>query len=113
MRNVLSIGGLIFAGIVGIAAVSFVANGLGLASLSFWGPKYEEANRKIVQQSIRRQEGVSNGIGELCLNMRLEKDSDSKQAFARLIVQQAASYDTALTTDAEDCKAEAKQLLGV
>ena len=98
-------------GIVAIAGLSFALNAIGFVSLSFWGPKYEEANRKIVQQSIRRQEGVNEGLAALCLNMRLATDKGQKQAYANLIEVQAAATGTELTTDTMNCKAEAERNL--
>jgi hypothetical protein len=94
-------------------AIGFATNAINLASLNFWGPKYEDARRNVVQHSLRRQEGVSEGIGALCLNMRLEKDLASKSAFATLIVQQATATGTQLTAEAESCKLEAQRQLGL
>lgn len=113
MNDVLKVIGTVVVGLILIAAVTFALNGLGLVSLKFWGPKYEEGRRQIVQQSIRRQEGVSEGIGALCLNMRLEKDLASKSAFANLIVQQATATGTQLTPDAQTCVSEAQRTLGI
>ena len=101
------------AGVLGVTALGFATNAINLASLSFWGPKYEEARRKIEQQSIRRQEGVSEGVGSLCLNMRLETDPGRKKAFATLISQQTSATDTPLSADAERCKNEAESALGL
>jgi hypothetical protein len=103
----------IVAAILVVLGLSFVGNALNLWNLSFWGPKFEEANRQIVQQSIRRQEGVSNNIGALCLNMKTEKDPASKSAFANLIVQQATGTGTTLTADAQACVADAKRNLNI
>lgn len=100
-------------GIAALAAVGFALNALGLASLTFWGPKYEEANRKIVQQSIRRQEGVNEGLAALCLNMKLAEDEGQKQAYANMIVVQAGATGTELTGDSLNCKAAAERVLGL
>lgn len=109
MRNVIS--GIVV--VVGLAGLTFLLNALGFMSLSFWGPKYEEANRKIVQQSIRRQEGVNEGLAALCLNMRLATDKSAKQAYANLIQVQASATSTELTTDTMNCKAEADHVLAL
>ena len=98
-------------GIITLGMIGFALNAMGWASLSFWGPKYEEANRKIVQQSIRRQEGVNEGLAALCLNMRLATDKGQKQAYANLIEVQAAATGTELTADTMNCKAEAERNL--
>ena len=107
MRLTLAIGGILLAS---IAAV-FLLNGAALGSLIFWGPKFEDARRNIEQHSIRRQEGVSEGIGALCLNMKLEKDLDAKKAFATLIVQQATATGTVLTPAADVCVEEARSIM--
>ena len=105
-----------FAGLMGfllmLAIITFTLNAMKLASFSFWAPKYEEARRTVVQQSIRRQEGVSEGIAALCLNMRVEKDPASKKAFANMITVQAGATGTVLSADALACSREAQRELG-
>lgn len=101
------------AGVAGVCALSFAATGANLASLNFWGPKYEDARRNIEQHSIRRQEGVSEGIGALCLNMRTAKDEAGKNAFADMIVMQGTAAGTQLTPQADACLIEAQRQLGV
>lgn len=98
---------LLFFGVV------FGLQAFGYVSYSFWAPKMEEARRTVVQQSIRRQEGVSEGIAALCLNMRLETNPESRKAFANLILVQAGGTGTMLTADALDCKAQAIQEIGI
>ena len=101
------------AALVGVTLLTFFLNALGWLSLSFWGPKYEETNRRIVQQSIRRQEGVNEGIAALCLNMRLEKDPAAKKAFANMIEVQASATGTELNAETMNCKAEAERNLAI
>lgn len=113
MKNIFYIAISVVGGLAALAAVGFAINALGLASLTFWGPKYEEANRKIVQQSIRRQEGVNEGLAALCLNMKLATDEGQKQAYANLIVVQAGATGTELTGDTLNCKAAAERVLGL
>lgn len=96
-----------------VGGLLFAINAISLSSLTFWGPKYEEANRKIVQQSIRRQEGVNEGLAALCLNMRLATDESQKKAYANLIEVQASATGTELTTDTINCKADAVRVLGL
>lgn len=100
-------------GLLLFAAVTFGLNALGYASFSFWAPKYEEARRNVVQQSIRRQEGVSEGIAALCLNMKLEADPMSRKAYANMIIVQAGATGTELSADAANCKADANKELGL
>lgn len=113
MKQVLGWIGALIGGLLLLGLVTFVLNAMGFASFSFWAPKMEEARRKVVQQSIRRQEGVSEGIMGLCLNMRLEKDQASKKAFANMIVVQAGATGTELSADASACKTEAQRELGL
>lgn len=96
-----------------LAGLSFAGNAMGLWNLTFWGPKYEEARRVIDQQSIRRQEGVNQGLAALCLNMRLEEDPASRKAFADLILVQTGATGTPLTGDSLKCEGEAKAELGL
>jgi hypothetical protein len=100
-------------GLLALAGITFGLNAIGLASFSFWAPKYEEARREVVQQSIRRQEGVNEGLAALCLNMRTEQDPASKKAFANMIVVQAGATGTSLTADSLRCKTEAERELGL
>ena len=102
-----------FVGVLGVLLLSFILNGFGLISLSFWGPKFEEANRQITQQSIRRQEGVSEGIGALCLNMRTATDAGAKKAYAHLIIQQGVANNTILDGEAQGCVADANRELSL
>jgi len=114
MRDLFATIAALLIGIAILTAVGFELNYAGLASLNFFGPKYEDAQRNIVQHSLRRQEGVSEGIGALCLNMRLASDFASKRAFAELIIQQASATGTTLTPPAGSCVSEANTLvLGV
>lgn len=113
MKDIFKIAGIGILMIGGIGAIAFGFNAIGVASLTFWGPKYEEANRKIVQQSIRRQEGVNEGLAALCMNMRLEPNDASKKAFANMLVVQAEATGTQLTPNTENCVAEAKRNLEI
>lgn len=109
----MKIAAYILAGLLAFAALTFGLNALGYASFAFWGPKYEEARRTIVQQSIRRQEGVSEGIAALCLNMKLETNPESRKAFANMILVQAGATGTELSKDAFACKQLAQTELGL
>jgi hypothetical protein len=111
MRNVFTVVAALAGAFISLGLIGFALNALGLASLSFWGPRYEEANRKIVQQSIRRQEGVNEGLAALCLNMKLATDNEQKKAYANLIEVQASATSTELTADTTNCKAEAERVL--
>ncbi len=103
----------ILGGLVLFAAITFGLNALGYANFAFWAPKMEEARRTVVQQSIRRQEGVSEGIAALCLNMKLEANPESRKAFANMIVVQAGATGTELSNDAFACKILAEKELGL
>ena len=113
MRDIFYGIGAVFGGVAALGLIGFALNALGWASLSFWGPKYEEANRKIVQQSIRRQEGVNEGIAALCLNMKLATDTESKKAYANLIEVQTAATGTELNNATLNCKADAERVLAL
>jgi len=111
LKNIIFTVAVVAGGIAAFAGLAFALNAIGFASLSFWGPKYEEVNRKIVQQSIRRQEGVNEGIAALCLNMRLEKDTEAKKALANLIEVQASATGTELNDATRACVNEAERVL--
>jgi len=113
MKTVLGWFAAVAVGLLAMIALSWVLNAAGLASFKFWAPRYEEARRQVTQQSIRRQEGVSEGIGALCMNMRLATDDPSKKAFAHLIVQQGVANNTILDSEAQGCVTDAQRTLGL
>lgn len=98
--------------IIALALITLLT-GFFLFTGRAFGTYAEESRRIIDQQSVRRQEGVSQGIVALCTNMRIERDPASKKAFANLIVVQAGGTGTPISPDALACKVEAENQLAL
>ena len=97
-----------------IALVSII---LGLALISglialgrVVGPFAEETSRLTESNSVRRVDGVNQSLSQLCLNMRLEQDLNTKRAFATLILTDADSFQRQdlITPSNRACIAEAR-----
>lgn len=107
-------GYLVLSVLVGIIvlAMGYGLGWFGLAANRQMAPYAEETSRITTQRSIRRQEGVNQGVGELCLNMRLEREDASKRAFAHMIVTTATPNDQSiLTAENRECRNEALGLI--
>jgi hypothetical protein len=105
MKSFLVIAGGLILAVVLILALSMV----GLGFDRFVQPFAKETERRTYQNSIARQQGAKNGIGQDCANMESNTGAQ-KLAFARFVLTDSAAYsgNQGLSLEAERCVAEAK-----
>ncbi len=102
--------------LLGVVLLALAGWGLGWFSLATGRPMAgyaAETSRLTESNSRNRVDGVNAGIVSLCLNMRAAPDTNTKRAFASMIVTDADSFQRqALLTDAaRTCRQEAEIIL--
>jgi hypothetical protein len=103
-----------FIGILTIGAVmalGLATSWFGLITARPMGQYAEDTRRLTFEHSRARQSGVNGAISDYCLNLRTATDPSQRQAMARWIVNEAATYEGPLSRDATDCVSEARSAL--
>ena len=71
----------------------------------------EETRRQTFEAARARHDGVNSAIADYCLNMTTAADETQKRALARWIVNEAATFEGSLTSEAATCLADARAAL--
>jgi hypothetical protein len=71
----------------------------------------EETRREVFETSRAHVSGTNSAISDYCLNMRAASDPAQKKAFARWIINEASTFQGALSADAAACRGEAQAIM--
>lgn len=95
-----------------ILAIGLGTSWFGLVTERPMAQYQKETDRLVYQNSVARQQGANNGIGQDCANMEGATGVDAK-AYARFVLTDAAAYsgDRGLSSDSLHCVAEAHALI--
>jgi hypothetical protein len=93
MRDNLAVVGAIVLLVVSVVALTFGVSALGLVHLSFFGPKYQEAERKIYEETPSYVQGKEQTLAELRLEYRKAKTAGERSNIKSMIINEAATMD--------------------
>ena len=103
------IGGLLAFGL--LLGLGLATSWFGLVTQRPMGQYAEDTRRLTFERSRAHQSGVNSAISDYCLNLRGATDPAQKQALARWIINEAATFEGRLTPDADACLADARAAL--
>lgn len=98
-------------GFGGLLALGVATSWFGLVTSRPMAQYAEDTRRLTFEHSRARQSGVNGAISDYCLNLRGASDTAQRQALARWIINEAATYEGPLSRDATDCVSEARSAL--
>jgi hypothetical protein len=111
--------GIIFAGLAAVVALTLLGLGtswFGLVTARPMAVYSKETERRVYVTSVAHQQGADSGVGIACANMRnASSPLADRHGYAGIVLSTAASYagTAALSSDSQDCVAEAKTLLAI
>lgn len=77
-------------GLVGVLGLIFLLTAFGLFNLKFWGPKFQEADREIFEETQSFVHGKISHLNRLRLEYETA-DTDTRRASYRTMILQEAS----------------------
>jgi len=84
------IGLAVIGGLVALGLLGFLANGYGLITLKFFGPKFAEAKREIFEETQSFVHGKASHINRLRLQYESTESATRKAALRTMILQEAS-----------------------
>jgi len=89
MKNTLIVIGVI----VGLFALTFLANEFEIFGIKFWGVRKENARREVYEQTQSYVEGKRQELTKYRLEYQRTKDITEKEAIRQTILQSFANFD--------------------
>lgn len=80
-------------GFIGVLVIVFGLNYLGLVNFRFFAPKYEDARRKVYENTQSYVEGKRQTLTKYYNEWR-KSDPDEKSAIRAVVLQEFANFDT-------------------
>ena len=82
--------------IVGLFAIGFLMTGIDLAQYEFWAPKYQNAQRKVYEETKSYRDGNRRDFERLYVSYMSQQDPASKEAILSVAKSEADGVDPAI-----------------
>ena len=88
------------AGLLGILTLTWLIQGSDFFMYKFWAPKYENVRREVFENTKSYNQGMVQELQNMQFEYLSNKDENSKQALASIILHRVADFDDSkLPTD--------------
>lgn len=86
-----------------LLALGFGLKALGLFNIQFWGVKYEDAHRKVYEQTKAYNHGMIRDIENLCLDAQQVESQTHKDVIKATINHRVSAFTGELPSHVKQC----------